>query len=461
METEAKNKKGIWEKLGSVSQNTVSLLATIAISIAFIFPAVVAILAMLIKTTDFSLAWHMLYTQSYVLPAVCVISFAIYILVFARAKLENANLKEIIRKNPLLILFSLLVLLMFISQAYNGLDYAFGEYFIMQLGETFDMELSYFIFVLFCGTQVKIEKHKAFLLRVHLLVSMLLVLAGFVLWKNVFDFELVHIRPDGFVSIFGNMNYYGYYLAISVPLAGSAFLYEKKISWKIVAMIAFIANTVALSLNDTMGSWIGAGFAVIFIAIVHYIVEKKINWKAILLIPVFIICLLVPGLFTGVFKDNFSNLFSDIGKIVSGDENAGDAGTKRWDEWKASIKVINENKLFGVGFEGAAYRDDVFIYNYRPHNEFIEYTLFYGIPVGILYIAGCLGVFIRALKRKEIMDGATLACLTAAFGYLVSSFFGLTVFSTAMFLFIFLGMGYVREKNEEKHNEISNTNDVL
>ena len=447
METEANNKKIILEKLGSVSETAVSRLATIAVAIAFIFPAVIAILAMLIKTTDFSLAWHMLFTQSYVLPVICIISFVIYILVFSRAKLENASLKLIMRKNPLIIVFSLLVILMFISQVYNGLGYALGEYFIMQLGETFDMELSYFIFVLFCGTQVKLEKHKIFLLRVHLLVSMLLVVAGFVLWKNVFDFELVHIKPDGFVSIFGNTNYYGYYLAISIPLAGSEFLYEKQKSWKIVAIIAFAANTVALSLNDTMGSWIGAAFAVIFIAVVHYIIEKKINWKAIILIPVFIICLVIPGLFTGMFEKNVTSLASDVGKIVSGDENAGNAGSKRWAEWNASLEYINENKLFGVGFEGAAYRDDVMIYNFRPHNEFIEYTLFYGIPVGILYFAGCLGVFIRALKKKKIMDGATLACLTAAFGYLVSSFFGLTVFSTAMFLFFFLGMGYVREKN--------------
>ncbi len=41
------------------------------------------------------------------------------------------------------------------------------------------------------------------------------------------------------------------------------------------------------------------------------------------------------------------------------------------------------------------------------------------------------------------MNGATCVSLCGAFGYLVSSFFGLTIFATGYFLFVFLGMGYV------------------
>ena len=71
----------------------------------------------------------------------------------------------------------------------------------------------------------------------------------------------------------------------------------------------------------------------------------------------------------------------------------------------------------------------------------------------LLYFLGCFGIFLRALKKKKIMDGATLVSLCAAFGYLVSSFFGMTLFSTAAYLFIFLGMGYVREEPEKKETE--------
>ena len=39
----------------------------------------------------------------------------------------------------------------------------------------------------------------------------------------------------------------------------------------------------------------------------------------------------------------------------------------------------------------------------------------------------------------------TFACLGAAFSYLVSAFFGNTIYCTAPFLFLFLGMGLVRD----------------
>ena len=455
MLVEKEKKAGLLKNLGSVSEERISLIAVIGISIAVFSHAVIAIIAMIFKTVDFSLTKHMLVNMNYLFPAICAVSFIVYVLVFLKAKNENASLKVILIKNPLIIVFSVLVIWMFISQVYNGLGYAMEGYFLIQMGETFDMEVAYFIFVLFCGTQVKFETHKRFLLRAHMLVSMLLVLAGFVLWKNVFDFELVNVRPDGFVSIYGNENHYGYYLALSVPLAGAAFLYEKVKLWKVIAFIAFMANTVALSLNDTMGSWLGGGLAVIFILITHLIVEKKVNWQAIILIPVFALCLYIPGCITGMFDKNFSNLFSDVDSILSGAEDAVEAGTYRWAEWTTSMEIIGDNKLFGVGFEGPMYRKDVNIsmfkkagnvFNARPHNEFLEYAVFYGLPVGVLYFAGCLGVFIRALKKKKIMDGATLVCLAAAFGYLASSFFGCTVFNSTPFLFIFLGMGYVREK---------------
>ena len=63
---------------------------------------------------------------------------------------------------------------------------------------------------------------------------------------------------------------------------------------------------------------------------------------------------------------------------------------------------------------------------------------------GIAYFAGCLGVFLRGLRRRRTLDGVTLACLTGAFGYLVSAFFGLTLYCTAPFLFIMLGLGYAQ-----------------
>lgn len=39
-------------------------------------------------------------------------------------------------------------------------------------------------------------------------------------------------------------------------------------------------------------------------------------------------------------------------------------------------------------------------------------------------------------------------CLTAAFAYLVSACFGITIYNTVPFLFIFLGLGYKSDKHQ-------------
>ena len=83
----------------------------------------------------------------------------------------------------------------------------------------------------------------------------------------------------------------------------------------------------------------------------------------------------------------------------------------------------------------------------RPHNEFLQYIIFFGIPGLLLYIAGIMSVFINGLKHKKKLDIYTIACIVAAFDYLFSSFFGNTMAYTTPFFFIILGLSYYQEND--------------
>ncbi len=436
------------EKL--ISYDMISLLALIAIGILILSPVALGIYGCFKKSYNMIQAHYVVLMQNVLFPTVCVIAFILYILNLLYIKKKNMRLKDVLVENPLIIVFSVVVLLIIVSQVYNGLGYALEGFLELTLGESFDVEVGYFIFFLFAATQVRREKHKRLLIRVHLFASAFIVFTGFVLWHaKVGTEEIFYINSNGFTSIYYNLNYYGYYLAVSVPLAAAAFLYEKKNVWKAIAGISFVANTVALSINNCTGAWVGATAGMLFILVTHLIIEKKVNYQALLLLLVYAVTIFIPGHILGTFEDNLFSLGGDITKILEGTEDAGGAGSGRWDIWTGSINVIKEHKLFGIGFEGVYYNMPKYHHlalNLRPHNEFIQYALFHGIPMMVAYFIGCLGVFIRALRKRKIMDGATLVSLSAAFGYLVSSFFGLTVFSTAFYLFVFLGMGYVHEK---------------
>ena len=441
-------KKSVFNELGSISDEAVSLGAALAMGFFLVAPGFMALMAMFKQNIDFTMNIYLSMIKHLVFPTACAIVLIVYIIVIIRLENKGATLGKIFRRNPTFVIFMLSVLAIVASQFYVGAQYALTGYCAAALGETFGMEICYFIFILFGATQIKVEAHKRVLLRIQLIVSMELVLAAFILWHTQETSTFFSDWTPRFSSIFSNTNYYGYYLAISVPIAGAAFVYEKKLQWKIVAAAAFITNTIALSLDDTMGAWVACALAVVFIAVTFFIVERKVNWQTLILIPVFIMCLYIPGKITGSFDENMASLTGDVSNIISGQETES-VGSGRGRIWSATMDIVYENSVFGIGFEGVKAKGYVGPpYNIRPHNEFMQYALFHGIPMAILYFAGCLAIFIRALRKKRELNGATLASLAGAFGYLVSSFFGLTVFSTAYFLFIFLGMGYVNESYE-------------
>ncbi len=437
-------KKSFINEIGSISDGVVSLGATLAMGVLLFAPALMAVMAMFKRSIDFTMNIYLSMIKHLVFPVACAIVLVIYLIVIIRYQSAGVPIKKIIKKNPIFAIFFVTSVLILASQFYNGAEYAFTGFCAAALGETFGMEICYFVFVLFGATQIKVESHKRFLLRAQVVISMILVLAAFILWHSQVESSFFSDWTPRYSSIFSNTNYYGYYLSIAVAVAGAAFVYEQALIWKTVCGVGFVVNTVALSLNNTMGSWLASIFAILFIVIARFIIEKKVNWQTLVLIPVFALCLYIPGHIEGTFEANFSALVGDMGNMMEGNEAADDAGSGRGRLWKAALDIVDENKLFGIGFEGVKQRQYVGApYNIRPHNEFIQYAMFHGIPMVIFYFAGCFGIFIRALRKRKEMNGATFVSLCGAFGYLVSSFFGMTIFSTGYLLFVFLGMGYV------------------
>ena len=430
-----------------ITDEKISITSSTAMALFIMSAALMACFAIRKKSIDYIMNTYPDIIKYFVLPLMAVMIFAVYLMVIGKIIADGKSILKTVKNNPVFIIFSLAVILMIYSQYYNGLEYALSGYCSASLAETFPMEMIYFVFVLFGATQVRKEVHKRFLIRMQTVVSAILVLAAFLLWHTMVESSFFYDWTPRFSSIFSNTNYYTYYLAVSIPLAAAAFLYEKSLSWKIISGGSFIANSIALSINSCMGGWAGASFAMIFIVIAHFIIEKKLNRQALVLIVVFVLCMFIPSHVLGSFEGEMSQLGDDVFNVFTGNEAAVNAGSGRIRLWKQSLEVANQNSMLGIGFEGIAYwgfkgsPDHI-----RPHNEFIQYALFHGYPMMILYFIGCFCIFLRALRKKEVMSGATLVSLSAAFGYLVSSFFGMTLFSTAAYLFIFLGMGYVRDE---------------
>ena len=431
------------------TEKDVSLAAAVGTGLFIAAPAMIGIPAVFIRSIDFLAINYPKLLRGWIYMFSATIFLIAWVLHYIISKRDGLKFKDFIKENPTVIVFFATVLWMFISQAVNGLGYALKGFLALSLEETFAMELGYIALLLSGAALVRREEYKRWLCRGHAIVSAFLVLAAFVLWHTMKESTFFYDWTERFSSIFTNTNYYGYYLTTAVALSAMLFIHEEKIVWKAVAAVSFIANTVALSINDTTGAWVGCLAAMLFIVVTH-IILKKFNWQIIAVLVVFAVCLYLPGHILGTFESTAGTLGKDIVSVASGTDVAGTAGSGRMKIWRATADIIKENPMFGIGFEGVRAKNYVGApYNIRPHNEFMQMALFHGIPAVLLYFTGCLMVFIRALKKRKALDVMTLSCLTAAFSYLVSSFFGLTVYSAAPYLFLFLGMGYVVEQKEE------------
>lgn len=420
-------------------------LAAAAVALFLLSPLPVAARALYTLNPDCLYPFHPRLIHWYVWPLAGVLG---YLALFSRAaRLPVEAMPGLLRRHPVLLLFLFTALWMLLSQTAAGWIYAFDTYWIAwTLEETLWMQLAYLLLLFPVGVLLRSENKKNALVRMQLLVSIVLALAAFVLWHGFLtDTKVLAYWPKQFSAIYTNINYYGYYLSVSIPLAAAQFTAEKKPLWMAVSALAVGINTVALAYNNTMGAWVACSAAMVFLLVTHFILERRFNARAAAVVLLFTVCLTVPGRINGTLQSNNTRLAGDVTGILAGDsEVLWNAGSGRGHIWEASVRLIAEHPVFGIGFEGVCNLDLIAqVGNGRPHNEFMQYALFYGIPAAVTYFAGCFGVFLRALRRRKVLDGATLSCLTAAFGYLAGSFFGLTLYCTAPLLFLFLGMGYV------------------
>lgn len=349
------------------------------------------------------------------------------------------------KRNPPFLLFSLLCGWMLLSQTVNGWD-DLARRGTESMGGSVYVEIGYFMLLFPLCALIITSRCKRTLLRLFLFVSAFLSAVAFPLWKTQVISTIIKGWQPAFTCIHINTNYYGYYLTVAVSLSVAMLCAEETPLWKGFSALCLVLNTVALSYNSTMGAWVGSFFACLFLIVALRIRDGRFSFWAWVSFGIFLGAMLVTGTINGCLSGNLNQLGGDLFHLMSdvGSEESMHAGSGRWIIWVRCAELIKAHPWFGLGFECVVAKGiEGYTTNNRPHNEFLEYALFYGIPAAILYFAGCFSVFLRALKYKAQLDNYTLAALTAAFGYLVGSFFGLTVYNTAPYLFIMLGLGYV------------------
>ena len=333
--------------------------------------------------------------------------------------------------------FGVFSILMLVSAIVNGgVDYDL-MWGLTVRGEPFFGLFAYFLMYYLCGSFVRKEKYKYLAIYTYLAVSLMLAITT--LWdKYVYDLRFIGVT--GLCSIFYHFNFYGYFLTIAILLSASLVLMEPKKSRRVFAFLMLCLNSFVLAVNNTMGCFLACIVALLFMIVAASLKKKKFSVGAVALLGVFLAITFLASLKFESFFTQLLGLAGDVKSIATDAENAKDAGTYRWGLWVNQVKLIKKKPWIGYGFEGACAALEELAGQDKVHNEYLNYAGDYGIPAAIIYIAGLISIYIKALKKRAQVDGATFCCLVAALGYIGSAFFGNTVIYVVPFFFIFLGL---------------------
>lgn len=423
----------------------VSVIAFFALALFSFWPLLVLVPTLIQGSFDRMIEINRVLLDSILFPLVAWLSALALTAALFQTWRKNRSALYVFRDNPVFVVFLALVLWMIIDIPFtNGVTNILLEGAGLK-HESFFLHLEYFLCFFTLGLCLRNPRLKLWLLRGMAIISAVLASCAFYLHDNLQSSPYYYDWRPTYAGIFTNINYYGYFLNVFIALLAGLLTETKSHPWRCFYAAALALNTLVLSYNDTLGAWIGSLCACLFVVAACRIRDGRFRLWSFAPLAVFLAVMCVAGQVNGNLAKNLGRFARDTTVVVTSPDSpqAANAGSGRWMIWKNCMKLILENPVFGIGFEGVHVRVLAEVGNPRPHNEFMQYALFYGFPGFLLYVLGCVGVYVRAVRQRARLDAPTFAALTAAFGYLAGSFFGLTVYNTAPYFFIMLGLGYL------------------
>ena len=430
--------KDLSEVKENLTYDVIGYFASIPIGIFFL-SVIFQLIKDLIIAPSFDLELYnpYAYTIKYVNIIATVFGILAIILYLIRKHLDGIKLKQIF-KHPAILLFILLSIWSIITTCINGFTkYAlYGTYY---RNESIFSFLRYYLIYFMCGV-ITTKKQRNFLLHLLMYSSMILVVFDLLNYINIFDDKFETL----WASVFFNTNHYGYYLIIVCLISMSYYLLKDR---NLKYLMIFCVNLFVLIFNNTFGSYLGVIAGLLFAFIISFKIPALSKQKMISITVIIILSTLSVKLIDPSSSGNFKQLFSNIGDIISEDENAQEAGSGRWELWTYTVTKLNEEPIHyleGYGVEGLSDQMMKKTQNSRPHNEFLQQVEFFGLPALIFYVSAILLIYFRANKYHSLLKTPTIIALIASFGYLFQSGLGNTMFYTSPFFFSILGMAYFK-----------------
>ena len=226
----------------------------------------------------------------------------------------------------------------------------------------------------------------------------------------------------------------GYHLSVALIINAYFLENSKNKVEKIIYLVAFAILTNMLILNNTMGAYLAVTLTLIFAVIWSFINRESNKKLPLLALGAFIVISAISCLYCDNVINNFSSMFGDVTTLIEDDSTASEIdsiGSSRGRLWIRAFSFIKVSPIFGFGLQGVGF---------SSHNMFLQIGMYTGIPGLALYLAILLSGVVKLIIMRKTISPLTKACAFTVISYLISGFFGVTVFYTAPYFYLVLGV---------------------
>ncbi|MBA5792886.1 O-antigen ligase family protein [Flavobacterium sp. xlx-214] len=244
----------------------------------------------------------------------------------------------------------------------------------------------------------------AFIITITSFLETFFVLQDF--YQNTKNLEMMSLILDTLKWTTGSKNIFVICLVVKLPFILYTFI-NKKGAWKYFALLTLFLTSHVVYLSITRTAFVGMILVFVSFFIGSFLVKKINNKHSIIAVSIAtVVCIF--GCFLGQLKiDSFlkkislnnSNSAQATSQVLAKLEDS--EGNVRFKYWEASLDIIKENPLLGVGYGNYKLYTPKYVkflladgsFSKHPHNDFIFVASESGVIAVILYIS----VFLIAL----------------------------------------------------------------
>jgi len=395
-------------------------------------------------------------------PILYVSSITLLFLMYLKCNIQKEGEVNILPNKAAAIYAALILISSFFSK-YQELVY-FGH---MQRLEGCLALLSYIIIYFAALNLIKTK-------RIYALLHTLLASSSIVALIGVLEFyghnpfmQAFKVIRKGFnykgaiYSTIGNQNFIGSLMCLALLLSMILFILGKNKLHKSFFFIYSLCLYSGLIVTRTRSAWIGTFLGsgiLLFILLRHKMLIKV--WKSVILVAICftVITFSISITSEGRIGNKFLGIFKDFIVVAQGSEDIEQLGSNRIYIWKNSIPLLREYYLIGSGPDTFS---RVFPQNQeahkrifgnpditidKAHNEFIQIGVTTGIFSLFAYLSFiCMiiysnGKVISKLNLSNTYDIIILATGIGCAGYILQSFFNISVVAVAPIYWMVIGL---------------------